>query len=274
MPKKYRTPFTKTLFDRTIDDVLVPEDLTEHIALGANVRRYKFQDDDFDHIFLDRVDEHTKRMVLYAEYLSLSEADKSALIRTLWIHDIPEILDSQTSQSDMTSIDKIRNPRLALAVKDREQAIIDRIFTLEDKQLYAAFDPAKEMLFRGEFDFTKTTPIAVLGRVIDNFIDGINSFHGFVTDYLTSEQYRENLPLPQRDSFHYCFQNGIDAYNHVSALDQSEYRKVRKIILDVLEHDFFGFLEGVWTPLAVARLPDYAREEYDTFIEKAPKVFS
>lgn len=274
MPQKYKTPFTKTLFDTTIDDILTPEDLAEYVALGANVHRYKFQDDDFSHIFDDRVDEHTKRMVLYAEHLPLSDHDKATLVRTLWIHDIPEILDSQTSQSDMTSIDKIRNPRLALAIKNREQVIIDRIFSLEDKQLYAAFDPAKEMLFKGEFDFTKTTPIGVLGRVIDNFIDGINSFHGFVTDYLKSEGYRENLSLPQRDSFHYCFQNGIDAYCHVSALDQVEYQKVRKVILDILEQDFFGFLDEIWTPLAVARLPDYAREEYERFRNKAPKVFN
>lgn len=69
MPQKYRTPFTKTLFDTTIDDILTPEDLVEYVVLGANVRRYKFQDDDFDHIFDDHVDEHTKRMVLYAEHL-------------------------------------------------------------------------------------------------------------------------------------------------------------------------------------------------------------
>ncbi len=184
MPRIYKTPFTKTLFQKTIDDIVPPADLAEYINLGTNVYRYKFQEGNFDHIFLDRVDEHTKRMVLYAEHLPLSEKDKQDLIRTLWIHDVPEIIDSQTNKSDVTSTDKIRYPHLNAAIKERESVIMDQIFSLEDKSLYGAFEPAKEMLFTGEIDFDKTTPIGMLGRVIDNFVDGTNSFHGFVTDYL------------------------------------------------------------------------------------------
>lgn len=144
-------------------------------------------------------------MVLYAEQLPLPEGQKNALIRTLWIHDIPEIIDSQTSLSDMTSTDKIRYPHLALQVKNREQAIADAVFTPEDRALYDAFDPAKDMLFKGHFDFETLTPVALLARVLDNFIDGTNSFHGFVAAYLSSPAYTPLLPLPNRDSFEYCF---------------------------------------------------------------------
>lgn len=97
MVKKYTTPFTKTLFEKTIDDIMVPLDLAEYVQQGAKVHRYKYHEGDFGHIFDDRVDEHTKRMVLYAEQLPLSSEDKSSVIRTLWIHDIPEIMDSQTA---------------------------------------------------------------------------------------------------------------------------------------------------------------------------------
>ena len=265
MPKKYQTPFTKTLFEKTIDDVLVPEDLSQYIRLGSKVARYKFQDANYDHIFDDSVDEHTKRMIIYAEQLPLSEELKSALVRTLWIHDIPEIIDSQTSQSDITSIDKIRYPELALASKEREEAIMNEIFSKEDKRLYHAFEPAKEMLFTGNIDFDRVTPVGMLARILDNFVDGINSFHGFVTAYLQSEEYKGTLPLPQRDSFEYCFQRGIDVYRHVSQLEHPDYQEAREIILDILCGDFFGYVDTVWTPLALARLPSYAREEHARF---------
>jgi 5'-deoxynucleotidase YfbR-like HD superfamily hydrolase len=272
MPRKYKTPFTKTLFDTTIDDVLVPDDLQKYIVLGADVARYKFRDDNFDHIFDDRVDEHTKRMILYAESLNLPGEKQKKLLRTLWIHDIPEIIDSQTTKSDMTSIDKIRNPHLALEVKNREQAIMDEIFTLEDKLLYQAFDPAKEMLFTGRIDFDKTTPIGMIARVLDNFIDGTNSFHGFVADYFHGADYRDSLPVPHFDSFEYCFQKGIDVYRHVSEIDHPEYLFARDIIRDILEKDFFGFVEQTWTPLALSRLPNYARSEYEKYLERLSRI--
>lgn len=177
MPQKYKTPFTKTVFEQNIDTIVPPSDLERYIDLGARVRRYKFKDDNLDHIFDDTVDEHTKRMVLYAENLPLPKKEKAAVVRTLWIHDIPEIIDSQTTQSDMTSIDKIRHPHLALLIKKREEAIMEEIFSVEDKILYRAFDPAKEMLFTGRIDFDKTTPVGMIARVLDNFIDGTNSFH-------------------------------------------------------------------------------------------------
>lgn len=44
MVQKYKTPFTKTLFDRTIDDIVVPPDFEEYMILGANVARYQFSE--------------------------------------------------------------------------------------------------------------------------------------------------------------------------------------------------------------------------------------
>ncbi|MCB9807131.1 hypothetical protein H6768_04570 [Candidatus Peribacteria bacterium] len=106
----------------------------------------------------------------------------------------------------MTSTDKIRYPDLALAVKKREEILVEQVFSLEDKMLYKAFEPAKEMLFSGQISFEKITPTALIARILDNFIDGTNSFHGFLSAYLGGDDYRDTLPLPSRDSFHYCFQ--------------------------------------------------------------------
>lgn len=272
MPQKYKTPFTKTLFERTIDDIVPPVDLEKYITMGARVSRYKFKDHNLDHIFDDTVDEHTKRMVLYAEHLPLPEEEKYAVIRTLWIHDIPEIVDSQTTQSDMTSIDKIRNPHLALLIKKREEAVMEEIFSMEDKMLYRAFDPAKEMLFTGKIDFDTITPVGMIARVLDNFIDGTNSFHGFVSHYLASDEYRETLSLPQADSFEYCFQKGIDVWSHVFQIDHPEYIMAKKVILDILYKDFFGFVEEVWSPIALERMPDYARSEYEKYLTKLSRI--
>lgn len=170
----------------------------------------------------------------------------------------------------MTAVDKIRHPHLAYAVKEREKAIMERVFSFEDQELYRAFDPAKEMLYTGKIDYDKTTPVGMLARILDNFVDGTNSFHGFVTDYLGGEEYRASLPLPAKDSFAYCFQSGLDVYRHASAIDHPAYKKIRKLILDILENDFFGYIEKVWSPLAVARLPEYAREEYERFARALP----
>jgi hypothetical protein len=267
MVQKYKKPFTKTQFEKTIDDIKDPKDLIKWIVMGANVARYKFSENEYNHIFDDFVDEHTKRMILYVESLPLSEQERQSVIRTLWIHDIPEIIDSQTARSDMTSTDKIRHPHLALEVKIRESAIVDTVFSPEDKKLYEHFEPAKEMLFSGNIDFENITPVGMLARVLDNFIDGTNSFHGFITDYLKSDTYDSELPLPQRDAFEYCFQRGIDVHRHVSGINHSKYMEMRRIILDILEQDFFDFAQNAWTPLAIQRLPEYARVEYDRFAE-------
>lgn len=272
MPRKYKTPFTKTVFEKSIDSIVPPSDLEKYINLGARVKRYKFKDDNLDHIFDDAVDEHTKRMVLYAEHLSLPEEEKAAVIRTLWIHDIPEIVDSQTTQSDMTSIDKIRHPNLAMLIKKREEAVMEEIFSLDDKMLYRAFDPAKEMLFTGRIDFDKTTPVGMISRVLDNFIDGTNSFHGFVAHYLASDNYRESLALPQADSFEYCFHRGLDVYHNVSQIDHPSYITAKNVILDILREDFFGFVEEIWSPIALERMPNYARSEYEKYLTKLTRI--
>lgn len=265
MVKKYKTPFTQTLFQKTIDDVIVPPDLAEYIALGANVARYRFSEGHYNYIFQDSVDEHTKRMVLYAENLPIPNHDKADLVRMLWIHDIPEILDSQEAQSDMTSTDKLRYPELAFAGLQREQAIVDRIFSPYDRALYEAFEPAKDMLFTGKIDFEATTPVGLLARILDNFIDGINSFHGFMTDYLTGDFYDSSRPFPQKDAFDYCFQKGPIVYRHVSQIDHPDYQSLRATMLDILENDFFGFVRSVWTPIALSRMPVYAQEESQKF---------
>lgn len=194
----------------------------------------------------------------------------SDLLRTLWIHDIPEIIDSQTSQSDITSTDKIRYPHLALASKEREDAIVDKIFSEEDKKFYHAFEPAKKMLFSGQIDFNMVSPVAMIARVLDNFIDGTNSFHGFVTDYLLSSAYNDNLPLPQKDSFEYCFHRGIDVYRNVSQWNHPEYQDAQKIILNILHYDFFGYVDDVWTSLHLSRLPGHALEEYRSYNSQHP----
>ncbi len=112
----------------------------------------------------------------------------------------------------MTSSDKIRYPELAMKVREKEEAIVEEIFSPEDKFLYEVFEPAKEMLFTGTIDPKMTTPVALLARILDNFIDGTNSFHGFVLDYVSGPDYRGDFPVPMRDSFEYCFQRGIDVW--------------------------------------------------------------
>ena len=268
MVKKHLTPFSTTLFDSTILDIIVPEDLQDYITLGANIHRYKYQDNSYDHIFDDTVDEHTKRMVLYAASLSLPEDNKKVLTRTLWIHDIPEIIDSQTAQSDMTTIDKIRYPDQALATKAREEAIMEEIFSKEDRDLYDAFEPAKEMLFTGKIDFAKTTPVALIACVLDTLLESTNSFQGFITEYLLNDGYDPSLPFPLVDSFEYCFQRNIDVYNTILALDHPEYTLIRGLILEILQKDMFGFIDKIWTPQALLRLPDYAYQEYEKFIQR------
>lgn len=69
MTKLFTQPFTQTQFTKTLHDIEVPVDLVEYINLGKNVARYKYKNRSYDHIFRDFVDEHTKRMVLYAEHL-------------------------------------------------------------------------------------------------------------------------------------------------------------------------------------------------------------
>lgn len=269
MPKKHLVPFTKTEFTKTIHDVEVPAEFDDFIKLGANVRRYKFQEGNFDHIFDDFVDEHTKRMVLYAEQLPISQKLKEEVIRTIWIHDLPEILDSQTNGADITAIDKIRNPDLATASKNREKKLLEENFSKYDQDLYHAFDPAKEMLYTGDMNLSRTTPAGMIARVLDVFIEGTNSFHGFVVEYLLSDEFDESLSLPDQDSFEYCFRRGVLAYQNTSKIQEPQFEDARKVILDILLKDYFGYIEQAWSSQAVSRLPLLAAKEYENCMQYA-----
>ncbi len=265
MPKKHVVPFSCRDFDTTIESIAPPSDLKDFIKLGSQVFRYKFEDNNYDHIFEDRVDEHTKRMVLYAQQLPLSEEILSSIIRTLWVHDIPEIICSQENGFDMTSTDKILYPHKALLVKKREEETMQKIFSLQDRQLYHAFEPVKEMLFTGTLSFSIITPAALVARVIDTCIDGINSFHGFVTEYLESDQYNPELPLPKHNSFEYCFGRGIDMYRNILNIEEPDFLEVKFLLIDIMRKDFFDYIHQVWSDMSYERLPQYAQKELDAF---------
>ena len=128
MPKRHTTPFSRTLFDTTIDHIVVPEDVAHYIERGLTIARYRFHDEDYGHIFFDNVADHVKRMVLFTQSLDIPESMQQNVARTAWIHDIPEIINSQSYQADVTTIDKLRNPALARKIREQEQHIMDEHF--------------------------------------------------------------------------------------------------------------------------------------------------
>lgn len=93
-----------------------------------------------------------------------------------------------------------------------------------------------------------------------------------MADYLASDSYRAALSLPQVDSFEYCFQRGLDVWQHVSSIDHPDYKMARNVILDILREDFFGFVEKIWSPIALERMPIYARSEYEKYLTKLSRI--
>jgi hypothetical protein len=58
----------------------------------------------------------------------------------------------------------------------------------------------------------------------------------------------------------------------VSQIDHPAYIKAKNVILDILREDFFGFVEEVWSPIALERMPDYARSEYEKYLTKLSRI--
>ena len=102
-------------------------------------------------------------------------------------------------------------------------------------------------------------------------IDSINGFQVFIVEYLTSDGYRSTLPLPKQDAFEYCFQTFFPIYTGLDQLPP-KHKRVWKIIQHVLEEDFFRFTQELWTPVALARLPEYAQIEYQKYLKKLTSI--
>jgi hypothetical protein len=58
----------------------------------------------------------------------------------------------------------------------------------------------------------------------------------------------------------------------VSKIDHPAYITAKNVILDILREDFFGFVEEVWSPIALERMPDYARSEHEKYLTKLSRI--
>ena len=105
--------------------------------------RYLFSTGELPHIFHDPVDVHTRRCVWTVDTLALpSWVDVDRIRRTLWIHDIPEIIANEEIGNDVTAPDKANNPELSLQIDKQEDQIAKRDLNSDDYKLYEDFERA------------------------------------------------------------------------------------------------------------------------------------
>lgn len=110
-----------------------PEEFLDMYLSGKAIRRYVYTEGSYDHIFSDTVYDHIRRCVWCVDYLDLPGwIDRQKIQRILWIHDLPEIHGLHSSEHDITSVDKQKNPQLAKYIASQEYACARALFSEPD----------------------------------------------------------------------------------------------------------------------------------------------
>jgi hypothetical protein len=187
------TPFD--VEDIVFNEEIIPPDLRDLVAKAKLIERKKHPDYPSG-IWWDNVQVHTIRSALTAEYLKLPrqfESSRPDLVRTLWIHDLPEVLSSMPNGYDTSAVVKEDDPKLARIIEADEEAVAKKIFSDTDLRLFQSFEQARHTLEGDTQPSKSTNPISYLARLIDAG-EGELCFYFYLTQWLASPSFDGRMP--------------------------------------------------------------------------------
>ena len=175
---------------------VVPDDLRELVEQGAQVAR-KMHPDYPRGIWFDNVRVHAIRCALTAEHLKLPanrEPIRSPLVRTLWLHDLPEVVTSLGIGYDTSAVIKEDRPDIAAKISSDEDTAAKKIFSASDYELFSQFEAANSFL-EGKLDRPNPSiPAPAYGARIIDIGDAEMCFYHFLTAWLIHESFDGRLP--------------------------------------------------------------------------------
>lgn len=231
---------------KDLNPPLPPEDLAKLAFAAKRVLRYLGKGYP-EGVFYDHTLAHTERCVVKGMLLSLSPTIKDPLIRTLWLHDLPEVFTS-----DYTSVDKARDSALDLKLTHAEDQIAQRILKPDDLELYRAFKQAGRFL-KGEEELAK--PAALIAKIIDA-VDGNMFFHYFLASWANSSDFEE-IRLPPEPALTFTFDQEKSYRTRIkSAPVEQDIKDICLVLLD----EQIEYIRQLWRNIDPKRIPKGIRE--------------
>jgi len=182
---------------KQIKKVSIPADIDYLIERLKNIKR--FDNSKYPkNVFIDDVKSHTLRTVLMIHKLNITPNVKTKLVRTIFIHDIPEVLFR-----DVTALEKRQNPKLIPDISREERLAAYKLLSKKDFELFEDFRIAYDYLEGDNSAKSLVKSWALLANVLDRS-EGNLFYHYYLTKWINSVSY-DSKKLPPLISINHSF---------------------------------------------------------------------
>lgn len=242
--------YKNILENKTYLDLLktVPLDIADKINSLENVARFQFKEYPKD-VIIDNTRNHTLRCINLANTFDFGIA-KDTIIRTLWIHDIPELITN-----DITVVEKYRKENSEKKFEIDELKAAKELLSENDQLLLGKFNNANNFLKGNTVVDSDTSFIDfIIAKIIDNS-EGNLTFHYYISKWVASDTYNGKL-LPPTDSLKHSFVTNIKFMDKIKKeLPKEQSEILIKFIELVLET-----ITGFWNKVPVEKIPNVIKE--------------
>ncbi len=231
----------------TINEVKIPEDIKDYIDKIENVRRFSHTAKQYPEMIVDNSKMHTIRCAFRAASLYPTQKD---LIRTLWIHDIPE----HVADTDTSAVERYNNPEIARKSENKEKTVAKTVLSKSDYVLFEDFVLAEDFLRRMGSNIPKNQQ-ALVANVID-YIDGNLVGSYYLTKWLKNHEYDGKIPSGKALEYILDIRE-----NTIKAIEKP---KVNKEIRDNIHYLIGRQLQvavSLWSFVEEDRIPETMRTE-------------
>jgi len=159
-------------------------------------------------IFDDDTGSHIARCVNRADKVDINLTDKETVKLILWVHDLPEI-----EISDYSVIQKIGDRELNNKLEISELEVAKKIIPDKFFDYFVDFKNAEDLL-SGKTPKKIPSKHALIAKMIDS-IDGNETFHQQLTDWIVSERFKPE-DLPQQGALEYSFDHCVKIHKLIA----------------------------------------------------------
>jgi 5'-deoxynucleotidase YfbR-like HD superfamily hydrolase len=230
-----------------IAEIDIPTDISGYIDQLEKVVRFADVELDQPEMIDDNTKLHTIRCAYRAINVSFTHPD---LVRTVWIHDIPE----HAGHSDLSAVVRYKNPEKALAMEAKEKAVAKEVLQPEDFTLYESFSEAEDFL-RREGKVVPKNQQAIVANTID-ILDGNLVFAYYAAEWLKTHDYKKESF--KREDYSYPL---IMRKRFLKAVENTEVKKEVADAVRFLYQSYIKVTHRIWNEVPQDRIPEKMRPE-------------
>jgi len=232
---------------KDVGDIKIPQDIKDYIDKLEGVKRFNQFSEKKPGMIDDNSKAHTIRCVHRATTLPFKHQD---LIRTLWIHDIPEYTDAV----DLSAVERYENRDVAKKQEEAENEVAKKIFDESDYELFQNFHTAEDFLRRAGTKIPKNQQ-TLIANVID-VLDGNLVFIYFYTKWI------QNQTSGDEDNIRTTFKYGLEIREKM--LKAVKNPQVSPEIRDAIHFLFNGYVRvalDLWSKVDADKIPQGMKPE-------------